>query len=51
MASIDTLPSHALDLLTATGPFATVRLPTPSSTAEATEHLETALDAAVRTLE
>ena len=51
MASIDTLPSHALDLLTATGPFATVRLPTPSSSAEAAEHLETALDAAVRTLE
>jgi peptide subunit release factor 1 (eRF1) len=51
MASIETLPSHALDLLTAPGPFATVRLPTPSAVEDPAERLEANLRSALDTLE
>ena len=51
MASIDTLPSHALDLLTATGPFATVHLPTPSAVVDPDDRLEANLRTALDALE
>ena len=51
MASIETLPSHALDLLTAPGPFATVRLPAPSNVEDPAERLEANVRSALDVLE
>lgn len=51
MPQTDTMPTDALDLLTAPGPFATVHLPTPSALADAAERFESSLKVARDRLE